>query len=382
MCDVTNPRARYRWRHAQGPGGTTYAVMERVPDLPRVTEYLLDAIVFVYPDEDEARRGEPHGGTGCLVSYPFVTEGYEDKIHLYAVTNSHVVKRDGRSRALRMNKIDGEVEVITTPGSAWHHHDDADVAAVPLHVDQKAIRLSDIPAEIFLTPEDVAGQFYVDGDDCMFIGRHHGLDGKQRNTPAVRMGSVAIMTPEPVDRTDTHGRHEESIALEARSLSGFSGSPVFVWQSGQIAAPRYGSGLIGSERSLIGKWPIVVHGTLESRFAFLGITWGHMKGPNAVVDPGDDEDDAEKALTLNSGIMLAVPAWRIKELLDSEELAAMREEAEKQAVQEAKEREARSPAAEDSSEPDEDPGRLSLHPLAPEDALRAMLHTKPERTQD
>jgi len=356
--------------------------MERVPDLPRVTERLLDAVVFIYRDEEQATNGLPEGGTGCLVSYPFKAQGLANHAHLYAVTNSHVAKRDGRNSVIRINKLDGRVQLVVIRGDDWTHHVDADIAVVPLDLDQQTLRLADIPIEIFVSQEDIASRYFTEGDECLFIGRHHGLDGLHRNTPAVRMGSVAVMQPEPIYREE-FVRSEESIAVEARSLSGFSGSPVFVWQTESISAPAYLDKLRGGEHSLIGKWPVVLHGNIESRFAFLGITWGHMKGPNAVVDPGDNADEIEKALTLNSGIMLAVPAWKIKELLDCDELVAMREEAEDQEGEQAKERAAqaaaasRSVAVADSSEsPDE--GRVSLHPLPPEEALRAMLRTPPK----
>jgi hypothetical protein len=294
--------------------------------VPRVTERLLDTIVYIYRDEIEAMRGQAYGGTGCLVSYAYREDS--TKAHLYAVTNSHVIKRDDRERVIRLNRMDGGTEVIRTSGRNWVHHDDADVAAISLDLDQSALRIADIPIDMFLTREAIATRLFTEGDDCLFIGRHYGIDGAERNTPAVRMGSVAIMQPEPVDRGRDYGRREESIAIEARSLSGFSGSPAFVWQSGAISAPVLQPRDDRDYSSLIDKWPAVVHGNIESRFAFLGITWGHMQGPNArIVDP-DVAADGESSLMLNSGIMLAVPAWRIKELLDTEDFMTLREAAE------------------------------------------------------
>lgn len=50
-----------------------------------------------------------------------------------------------------------------------------------------------------------------------------------------------------------------------------------------------------------------------------------MQGPNArIVDP-DVAADGEASLMLNSGIMLAVLAWRIRELLDAEDFKTLRE---------------------------------------------------------
>jgi hypothetical protein len=297
--------------------------------VPRVTNRLLDAVIFVYRNENEAATGAAIGATGCLVSYPYKAEWGHGMAHLYAVTNSHVVKRDGRGRVVRINRLGGGAEIVELAGDRWEHHDDADVAAALLEVDQGQLRLADIPIEIFLTENDLSEQTFIEGDDCMFIGRHYGLDGKQRNTPAVRMGSVAIMRPDPVNRERDYGRHEESIALEARSLGGFSGSPVFLWQSGILAPPVCEDLFNGGKDSLIGKVPVVVHSSMERRFAFLGITWGHMQGRNVtVIDPDvepEEGGESERSLILNSGIMLAVPAWRVLQLLEREDLAAQRE---------------------------------------------------------
>jgi len=303
------------------------SIIGRVPELPRVTRRLLDAVVYIYRGENEALRGDPTGATGCLISYPIRREGFTDLAHLYLLTNSHVAKRDGRSSVVRFNRVSDGVELVKISGDAWVHHPDADIAIAPLDVDQTKIRVADISIGMFLSQDHVSDGTFIEGDECIFIGRHYGLDGTMRNTPAVRMGSVAIFNPEPVWFSEFF-RAETSVAIEARSLSGFSGSPVFVWQGGGIAAPLYQDLLREGRNSLIGKWPVVLLSRMESRLAFLGITWGHMNGPNVVLEHGSLDDPAERALVLNSGIMLAVPAWKILELLDQSELATMRDQAE------------------------------------------------------
>jgi hypothetical protein len=86
--------------------------------------------------------------------------------------------------------------------------------------------------------------------------------------------------------------------------------------------------------------------------------------------PGIHLDTSEKAIALNSGIMLVVPAWKIRELLEIEELAAMRKKDE----QDLTERDEQSHAVMDSADSEES-GRVSLAPLSPEEALRALLQT-------
>jgi hypothetical protein len=368
---------RYRWCRARGPGGTSYGVMERVTAVPRVTRGLLDAVVFVYMSAVDAKESNPVGATGFLVSYPF-RDPEMGLAHLYAVTNSHVALKDGGTRAIRLNKIGGGTETVLVRPDQWHHHDDADVAVAVLDLDQGRMRLADVPTSWFVTCEQIEERQFAEGDECLIIGRHFGLDGTERNTPAARFGSISIMQPEPLHH-DKFGRPEESIAVEARSLSGFSGSPVFVWQAPPLGPPVYKDALRGGQASLIGKWEVVVRSHLESPFAFLGLTWGHMNGRRALAGPAADASAGEKALILNSGIMLVVPAWRIRELLETEELAEMRDQAEDD---ERKSQQQHPFAVSDVGEDDglsED--RVSLHPAMPEDALRALLRTPPKRDE-
>lgn len=171
--------------------------------MPRVTERLLDTIVYIYRDETEAMQGQAYGGTGCLVSYPYRDD--PTKAYLYAVSNSHVIKRDDRDRVIRLNRMGGGTEVIRTSGRGWVHHDDADVAAITLDLDQSALRLADIPLNMFLTREAIASRLFTEGDDCLFIGGHYGIDDAERNTPAVRLGSLPYRNLSPSTAAGTTG---------------------------------------------------------------------------------------------------------------------------------------------------------------------------------
>lgn len=176
----------------------TKSIIGSVPELPRVTRRLLDAVVFIYRSENEALHGDPTGATGSLISYPIRREGFTDLGHLYLLTNSHVAKRDGRASVVRFNGVGDGVELVNISGGTWVHHPAADIAVAPLDVDHTKIRVADISIEMFLSQDQVSDETFIEGDECIIIGRHYGLDGTIRNTPAVRMGSVAIFNPEPV----------------------------------------------------------------------------------------------------------------------------------------------------------------------------------------
>ncbi len=65
------------------------------------------------------------------------------------------------------------------------------------------------------------------GDEVVMIGRFVAHDGRVRNAALARFGNIAMMPGEPV--TDGRGMKVEAFLVEMRSLSGFSGSPAFIY---------------------------------------------------------------------------------------------------------------------------------------------------------
>jgi hypothetical protein len=104
------------------------------------------------------------------------------------------------------------------------------------------------------------------------------------------------------------GLLQESFLIETRSLSGFSGSPVFLFISPLDVAP-------------------VEYGEREPRTWLLGVDWGHMRSFEPVLKEHDDPLEHnlvpvndEWKVPSNSGQAQVVPAWKLQELLDQEEL--------------------------------------------------------------
>lgn len=59
-----------------------------------------------------------------------------------------------------------------------------------------------------------------------------------------------------------------------------------------------------------------------------------MSYPDAILGPGLDFNLAEKKIALNSGMLLVVPAWKITDILMSEDMVAMRKERDAQRLAE------------------------------------------------
>jgi hypothetical protein len=65
------------------------------------------------------------------------------------------------------------------------------------------------------------------GDDVFFVDRYVNHEGQQRNLPTVRLGIISMLPYEKVEHS--RGTLVDSFLVEARSLGGYSGSPVFLF---------------------------------------------------------------------------------------------------------------------------------------------------------
>jgi hypothetical protein len=159
---------------------------------------------------------------------------------------------------------------------------------------------------MFLTHEAASVLDIGPGDDVYMVSRFMGHDGRQRNTPIVRAGIISMMPAEPIMNANT-GLSQESILIETHSISGHSGSPVFVQRPPMTRVPGE-PGL----RMFHREW-------------FLGLDWGHIPYFENVVDEGGKPHPDGLRVRSNSAITAVVPAWKLLELLGVEELIKKRE---------------------------------------------------------
>jgi hypothetical protein len=316
--------------------------------VPRVEDRLLKAVIYLYESEAAANSGEP-GGSGCLVGEPCAIP---EAAFLFAVTNAHV------ARICPVIRTAGprDKRVFVRKESDWHRHSDGDdVVVTPIGFapkDAHDFYLDYVPREWFVTPENFTkATHHVDertrtkgrslstemlgyvwehqplgwpfgpGEEVVMLGRFLGYDGMDENKPSARFGNLAMAPTVPIQHP--WGFTQSSFLIECRSVSGYSGSPVFIYR----AQLTVSSGLvaIGADR---GK---------ESLPRFLGIDWGNLDRVglnNYAVDWA--KADAEASFPRRSGMMVAVPAWRLAELLDSNEVQDMKKKTEAEAKKAAK----------------------------------------------
>lgn len=240
------------------------------------------------------------GGTGFLVAIP--VEDAPDHTYInYVVTNSHVVGLEGRSPVVRLNTITGGTAVIPLERESWVHHPDGDdVAVAAIGLSHAVHRFRPLQWDSWaITQADLDQWSCGPGDEVFYLGRFRYQEGRRRNLPTARFGSLARM---PLDEGILHPRgiYQESFIVEARSLSGFSGSPVFLF----VPPFSFRGDPAGDLNS-------------QGHMFLLGIDWGHQPDLARVLGPDrkTPRPDAELWVAQNSGMMYVIPAWRIDEFL-------------------------------------------------------------------
>lgn len=280
--------------------------------MPKIPDKVMESAVFLFPSADAARMSADTGGSGFLL----VDRGEEGESHgygfVYVVTNSHVI-REGACPVVRINTAAGGFDVIDLSSDAWIHHPAGDDVAVAPITLQDAWGAQPLEAGLLLTREYAdAGEFFGPGNEVFFIGRFVARDGTVRNTPTARFGNISMMPNEPIPHP-TRGFLQDSFLVEARSLSGYSGSPVFV-DPAQFYKPE------GYSHDFY----------MQAGIRLLGVDWCHLPRYQPVLESDKETPVSEKLYVReNRGIMGVVPAWKIRELLDEEELGEKRKAGER-----------------------------------------------------
>jgi hypothetical protein len=120
--------------------------------VPRIMDWILDCVVYLYPSAQDAEAGEAAGGTGFLVLVP--SEMHSDYGFAYCVTNSHVIREAG-SPVIRLNTKDGGRDIIESGQDGWIHHPDGDDLAIcPIAMSNPDYyQYSMVPTDMFATKE-------------------------------------------------------------------------------------------------------------------------------------------------------------------------------------------------------------------------------------
>ena len=259
----------------------------------RIPDEFLQCVIYIYPNREAAREGKEVGGSGFLVYFPTPTE-HMDRV--FVVTNRHVIE-DLEAPVVRVNRADGTFDTIETNGNRWKVHPEGDdVAALQLHQlnSDHSVKWVDFRSAL---PDNASQDFNIGiGDTVAMVGRLIGHDGKVRNSPIARFGTIAMMPGDKI--RNSFGADQETYLVECHSIPGFSGSPVFLFLNS--ATRSIGGHLLAG----IGPW-------------LLGIDWYHANNLERVRDKNGDELSEGWFVKSNTGVAGVIPASRILLLLNS-----------------------------------------------------------------
>jgi hypothetical protein len=296
--------------------------------LPRISDNYTDIAVYIYRSLEEANNGVRQGGSGFLVGVPLVQN--PDLGFTYVVTNRHVVA-NATNPVVRLNRLDGGIQCIPTKFSQWAFHPNGDdIAVLPLEIDYSSVKFTHVPIDHFVSETLVISEDIGIGDDVVMVGRFINHEGAQRNTPAVRFGNIAMMPTETI--ITPQGLRQQSFLVEVRSLPGYSGSAVLIYspcamfdmstRRGGKTQKEYEDEL---EKERQEKGWAMSSPPLERMHPkgpyLLGIDFCHIHRQSIVNNVAGDEIGYVKE---NTGMAGVIPAWKIVEVLKSDELETIR----------------------------------------------------------
>jgi hypothetical protein len=269
--------------------------------MPSIVETLTGSIVFLF----DGNRKTPLG-TGFVLGYP-VAPGSQRVIPLI-VTARHVIG----DRAVVLGRfstrtggttgfVEYDLDATRKDNDAWVHNDDGvDVLVFRTsHYDQlnyNVVPLSAVASKQTVVDEDIKAT-----DRVVFPTMLSNFMGSTRNYPVTRDGTIALIPEELVPLEFEVGARkiktqQEVIFLDATSIPGASGSPVFLWPGSRLKNNAIMIG--GGQAWLLG----VMHGFYPAE----------PREILRVQTTGTWELFAE-----NSRIAIVFPAWRILEILDA-----------------------------------------------------------------
>lgn len=277
----------------------------------RVPDDLRDSVCFLRSSWASLPADEsPKVGTAFFVAVPVGLPELSDLVVPYLVTAKHCIEHKTAGLAdtveLFINRRSGGFEVMPLDPAHWMRHPIADVAVVPFMPDHsiyayRAFTVADVADGAFVAARKVGA-----GDDVFVTGLlvHH--PGVSRLMPIVRVGNIAAMPPDPVSLPTG----PDVVALiEARSIGGLSGSPVFLHLPFWRDAPQGGTLTITS--------PVEAGSGGEHRL--LGVMHGFYP-----VGANDPDGIAQGHEDLNTGIAVVVLVDRVMDLVNRADQVAAR----------------------------------------------------------
>lgn len=275
----------------------------------RLGDDLRRTVVFFGVSDDTPGKG----GIACFGTGFFIY--YDDGAYL--VTARHLVDAIGDAPVVvRINVRGGTSHNVSADPAIeevrWYYHEDesVDLAMIPFWCPRQFDHIY-IDGRRIVDDTVMRVEHIGIGDLTYVVGLFRLMHGSQRNLPIVHSGNIALLPGDeriPVrdwrDPANIRTMLTEAYLVEGHGLQGLSGSPVFVRPSRKIrgAFPK-------------DEWDtsMLVAG---NKVALLGMWQGSWDAPPDEVMAAEIPRGARVPV----GLGVVVPATKIKEILDSEEV--------------------------------------------------------------
>lgn len=281
-------------------------------------------LFFGYPDATPGRGGINCIGTGFLLMYDSAG---------YLITARHLSHALGDNPfLLRVNKHDGTSENLHADQVEWFDHPDPTVDISMMMIWMGTGSGYDVTylngARLLLSDEQVASEFIGVGSLTYTVGLFRLLSGEKRNMPICHFGAIA-MTPSDekipiLDWTDPDRKRRifvEGYLVESQSLSGLSGSPVFVRPEHNLDFK--GVLNVAPEDKSVRDGEGLLFAGLKAQLRLLGIWQGSWEAPPDEVRAVQQGIAANVKIGVGMGVV--VPCQKLIELLESPPVKQQRE---------------------------------------------------------
>jgi hypothetical protein len=267
-------------------------------------------VVFLgYPDWEGGANAIRCEGTGFLLQY-------RGGFHL--VTARHVAESLGDvGWATRVNRLDGTCALIEAENVPWVFHPDhtVDIAICGFMLSRAAgYDFFYVDGDILLlqAAQEASADWVEVGDICYTVGLWRLLEGKGRNLPIVHTGNIARLAgeePIPVQSKNQPSGRElvDGYLVEAQTLRGLSGSPVFIRPSLRLSMDARRADPFGAPDE---KLELMAY---HEQVKLLGLWQAAWDAPSDQIMTAE----LGRQNTVPVGMGIVVPASKIIEVLES-----------------------------------------------------------------
>ncbi|MGE5513714.1 MAG: hypothetical protein ACM31O_21000 [Bacteroidota bacterium] len=287
----------------------------------RIVDDLIKCVVFFGYEDPDKPGGINCVGTGFLLSYDHTA---------YLVTARHLSNQLGADPfLLRVNRKDGTAENLHADNVKWFDHSDplVDVSIANLHISKcskyEAVYMDG--EKMLVTPHVMKEANIGVGNFTYTIGLFRLLSGKNRNLPICHCGTIALIPGDErvpvIDWTDKNPVASqrrriqvEAYLVEAQSIGGLSGSPVFVRAEHEFDFAR----VLVRKDMPHAKVPTIL--ACDGRMRLLGLWQGAWEAR-----PDEVRAAESNALVVPLGMGVVVPAIKIIEVLERDDVKKERE---------------------------------------------------------